>query len=71
MSMNFSPEIEAEIHKRVESGRFSDASEVVGEAMRLLVARERLEQQRALLAGGQPDEYPIEFAPDVDREAPA
>ena len=73
MSMELSPEVEARIQKWVDSGRYSDANAVVGEAMRLLIEHERLEQQRASLEIGQQDELrgdPTEFAPDENREAP-
>lgn len=73
MSMDFSPEVEARIQKWVASGRYSDANAVVGEAMRLLIEHERLEQQRASLEIGQQDGVrgdPIGIAPDEEREAP-
>ena len=72
ISMDFSPEVAARIQKWVESGRYSDANAVVGEAMRLLIEHERLEQQKASLEigqqGGLPGD-PIEFTPDDKREA--
>ncbi len=52
MSVNLTPELEAMIRERVESGRYSDASAVVDDAMQLLKERERSEHLNALLAIG-------------------
>ena len=52
MSVTLAPEVEAKIRERVESGRYHDASEVVGDALRLLEERERSEHLNALLAVG-------------------
>lgn len=73
MSMDFSPEVEAKIQKWVESGRYSDANAVVGEAMRLLIEHERLEHQRTTLDVGRQDELHdemIEVAPEVESNPP-
>lgn len=52
MNVTLTPQLEAMIRERVASGRYSDASEVVGEALRLLEERERLDHLRSLLAVG-------------------
>ena len=52
MSVTLTPELEAMIRERVESGRYGDASAVVGDAMQLLRERERSEHLNALLAVG-------------------
>lgn len=52
MSVALPPELEAKIRERVDSGRYGDASEVIGDAMRLLEERERSEHLNALLAIG-------------------
>ena len=56
MSVTLTPELEAMIPERVESGRYHDASAVVGDAMQLLRERERLERLRALLEVGRQEE---------------
>lgn len=52
MSVTLTPRLEAKIRERVESGRYSDASEVVEDALQLLEERERSEHLNALLAVG-------------------
>lgn len=55
MVVTLTPQIEAMIQQRLDSGRYSDASEVVQEALRLLEERDRevqLEHLRALLEEG-------------------
>ena len=52
MSVVLTPEVEAMIRQRVESGRYQDANAVVGDALRLLEEHERSEHLRALLAVG-------------------
>jgi antitoxin ParD1/3/4 len=42
MSISLTPELEQLIHKKVESGLYLSASEVVREALRLLEERDRL-----------------------------
>lgn len=51
MSVTLTPQLEARIRERIDSGRYSDASEVVEEALRLLEEREQaqLEHLRSLL----------------------
>ena len=76
MSVTLTPELEAKIRERVESGRYSDANEVVGDALRLLEERERLEHLRAMLEVGRQDElrgdwvtYTPELMEDIYRRA--
>lgn len=53
MNVSLTPQLEAKIHERVNSGRYASASEVVREALRLLEEREQLEHLRSLLAVGR------------------
>ena len=54
MNVILTPELEAIVSRRVESGRYHDASEVVHEALRQLEERERrLDELRAALAIGE------------------
>jgi antitoxin ParD1/3/4 len=67
MSVTLTPQIEAMIRERVESGRYSDASEVVQEALRLLEEREKLDHLRSLLAVGLEQSRrgeTVEFTPE-------
>jgi antitoxin ParD1/3/4 len=76
MNVSLTPELEAMIRQRVESGRYNNASEVVRDALRHLEEYEREEHLRALLAVGleqaQRGEL-VEFTPElmgeIDREA--
>jgi antitoxin ParD1/3/4 len=52
MTISLTPQFEAMVRQRVESGRYSDASEVVQEALRLLQEREKLDHLQSLLAVG-------------------
>lgn len=52
MAVSLTPQLEAMIRQRVESGRYSDASEVVQEALRLLEEQEKLDHLRSLLEIG-------------------
>jgi antitoxin ParD1/3/4 len=71
MNVSLTPELEAKIHERVESGRYNNASEVVRDALRHLEEYEeayaRQEHLRSLIAVGleqaQRGEL-IEFTPD-------
>lgn len=47
MNVSLTPQLEAKIHERVESGRYASASEVAREALRLLEEREQLEHLRS------------------------
>jgi len=76
VNVSLTPQLEAMIRERVASGRYSDASEVVGEALRLLEEHERLDHLRSLLAVGEADErtgnlvdYSPEFMDDIYQEA--
>ena len=74
MNVSLTPQLEAMIRQRVESGRYNNASEVVREALRLLDERDRLEHLRSLVLVGleqaQRGEL-VEFTPelfeDIDR----
>jgi antitoxin ParD1/3/4 len=46
MNVSLTPALEKLVQKRVASGRYGSASEVVREALRLLEQRDRLEQAR-------------------------
>lgn len=67
MNVSLTPEVEAKIHERVESGRYNNASEVVRDALRHLEEYERLEHLRSLLEVGLEQERRgemVEFTPD-------
>ncbi len=46
MNVSLTPELEQLIHKKVETGRYLSASEVVREALRLLEERDKLQAIR-------------------------
>ena len=46
MNVSLTPELEAFVHQKVESGRYSSASEVVRESLRLLEEKELNKQRR-------------------------
>jgi antitoxin ParD1/3/4 len=52
MNITLPPQLEALVQQKVASGMYGDASEVVGEALRLLEERDRLTRLRAALAVG-------------------
>src|SRR4051794_24694558 len=52
MNVSLTPQLEAMIRQRVESGRYNNASEVVREALRLLEEHEQVMHLRSLLAVG-------------------
>ena len=52
MNVSLTPHLEEMIRRKVESGRYSSASEVVREALRLLEEHDRLAELRALIAVG-------------------
>ena len=52
MNVTLSPQLEAMIREHVDSGRYSDANEVVENALQLLEEHERSEHLNALLAVG-------------------
>ena len=68
MYVSLTPQLEAMIRERVESGRYNNASEVVREALRLLEEHERVQHLRSLLAVGLEDERRgdmVEFTPEL------
>jgi antitoxin ParD1/3/4 len=76
MNVTLTPELEAIVQQRVESGRYGSASEVVREALRLLDERDRLEHLRSLLAVGLEQarrgelvELTPELLDEIDRRA--
>ncbi len=76
MSVTLTPELEAMIRERVESGRYHDANAVVGDALRLLEEHERLQHLRALLDVGRQEAlrgelvtYTPELMDEIYREA--
>ena len=71
MSVTLTPELEAMIRERVDSGRYDDAIAVVEEAMRRLEEHERLEHLRALLEVGRQAELRgdlVKFTPELFEE---
>lgn len=69
MNVSLTPQLEAMIRQRVESGRYNNASEVVREALRLLEEHEKLMHLRSLLAVGLEDERRgdlVEFTPEYE-----
>ncbi len=52
MNVNLTPELEAMVRQKVETGLYNNAGEVVREALRLLEDRDRREQLRAAIAIG-------------------
>jgi antitoxin ParD1/3/4 len=76
MNVSLTPELEAKIHERVESGRYNNAIEVVRDALRHLEEYERLEHLRSLLAVGLEEsrrgetvEWTPELMEDIRRRA--
>ena len=71
MSVRLTPQLEAMIRERVESGRYHDAVEVVGDALRLLEEHERSEHLNDLLAVGLEQARRgelVEFTPELFEE---
>jgi antitoxin ParD1/3/4 len=71
MNVSLTPQIEAMIQQRVESGRYRNASDVVREALLLLEEREQLEHLRSLLEVGLEQARRgelIEFTPERAEE---
>lgn len=50
MNVSLTPQLEAMVRQKVESGMYNNASEVVREALRLMDARDRLDRLRAAIA---------------------
>jgi antitoxin ParD1/3/4 len=48
MNVSLTPELEALVAEKVESGRYTSASEVIREALRLLEEQDQLRQKRLL-----------------------
>ena len=77
MTIRVPADLEASIRRRVASGRYNDATEVIRAAMRLLEAREeRTEYIRASVAAGlaaiergEGSELTPELWEEIDREA--
>lgn len=78
MNITLTPELEAMIREKVESGHYSDSSEVVHEALRLLDQQEQLKREglRAAIAVGMDEiargegvEYTPELRDKIRREA--
>jgi len=46
MNVSLTPQLEALVHRKVESGLYGSASEVMREALRLLEERDRLRSMR-------------------------
>lgn len=44
MNVNLTPELETLVHKRVKTGRYNSASEVVRDALRLFEQRDRIRE---------------------------
>ena len=65
MSVLLPPDIEAKIRERVESGRYSDAGEVVADALQRLEEHERLEHLRSLLEVGRQDDDLVTYTPEL------
>jgi antitoxin ParD1/3/4 len=75
MSIQLSPQVEALIRAKVDSGQYASADEVVRAAIPLLDERDRLRHLRSLLAVGleQADRGELidltpELLDDIDRE---
>ena len=52
MNIRLTPQLEAMVRQKVESGLYNDASEVVREALRLMEERDRRERLRVAIAIG-------------------
>ena len=79
MQVSLTPELEELVRRKLASGLYGDASEVVREALRLLAARDemdrlKLERLRAALLAGERSGFVEDFAMDelmteLDEEA--
>ena len=79
MQISLTPELEELVRRKLASGLYGDASEVVREALRLLAARDemdrlKLERLRAALVAGERSGLVEDFAMDelmaeLDEEA--
>ncbi len=52
MNVSLTPQLEALIQQKVESGQYDDASDVIREALETLEARDQFERIRAAIAVG-------------------
>ena len=76
MVIRVTPEIEADIRQRVESGEYADESEVLQTALRMLDARERrlqeirasLKEAVASIERGEGIEWTPELMDEIERE---
>jgi antitoxin ParD1/3/4 len=76
MVIHVTPEFEADIRQRVESGEFTDESELLRPALRMLDVRERrlqeirasLAEARASIERGEGIEWSPELMDDIERE---
>lgn len=81
MQVSLTPELEELVRRKLESGFYGDASEVIREALRLLAARDelerlKLERLRAALIAGESSGLVEDFSMDelmaeLDEEARA
>ena len=81
MQVSLTPELEELVRRKLESGFYGDASEVIREALRLLGARDeldrlKLERLRAALIAGESSGLVEDFSMDelmaeLDEEARA
>ena len=76
MSVTLTPQIEVMIQERLDSGRYTNASEVMGEALRLLAERDQHEHVHSLIAIGLEEAqrgelvtYTSELMDEIYREA--
>ncbi len=53
MNVSLTPQLEAMVRQKVETGLYNNASEVVREALRLMEERDRRERLRAAIAIGE------------------
>ncbi len=51
MNVSLTPELEALVAQKVESGRYTSASEVIREALRLLEEQDQIRQKRLAEVG--------------------
>jgi antitoxin ParD1/3/4 len=81
MQVSLTPELEELVRRKLESGSYGDASEVIREALRLLAVRDeldrlKLERLRAALIAGESSGFVEDFSMDelmaeLDEEARA
>ena len=69
MQVSLTPELEELVRRKLESGLYGDASEVIREALRLLAARDelerlKLERLRAALIAGESSGLVEDFSMD-------